>query len=301
MTLIVGIFCREGVVVAADSTATFAKEGIPTIGQQEISKVIKLSDCILFSNTGAVGMGQLVAHEIECAWERREFVNINKPAEMMNCIGKKISQLIKPYLETANLTRSLVGDVSMSLCKSLVAMPVAKIPCLFTFDYNGAPEQASAQLPFVSLGSAQPIADPFLALLKRLLWPKSQPTLAEGRLVVVWTIDHARLTNPGGVGGRIQLATLAPREGKPPSVTILSEDDVQEHLQQIRAADDLPRAMRRHDLALSGMGTLCPPCASAAGAFHFSCLKPQDNRAGGGRGEVQGLGGKRLDTSFCAF
>lgn len=53
----------------------------------------------------------------------------------------------------------------------------------------------------------------------------------------MWTIDHVRLTNPGGVGGRIQLATLSAADGKQPTVTVLAEDHVQEHLQQIRAAE----------------------------------------------------------------
>ena len=54
----------------------------------------------------------------------------------------------------------------------------------------------------------------------------------------MWTIDHVRLTHPGGVGGRIQLATLAAEDDKQPTVTMLTEQDVQEHLQQVRAAED---------------------------------------------------------------
>lgn len=135
------------------------------------------------------------------------------------------------------LTRPLVGDASASLCKSLVAMPVKRVPCLFCFDYNGAPEQSTPELPFVALGIGQPIADPFLAFLKRLLWKGTRPTLGEGRLAAVWAIDHVRLTNPGGVGGPIQLATLSAKEGKQPTIAILSEKDVQEHIQQVRAAE----------------------------------------------------------------
>jgi len=237
MTLIVGIVCRDGVVLASDSAATFAKEGMPTIGQQEIRKILRLSDCLLFASSGAIGMAQIVAHEVKKGWDSKEYANVVAPEEMMDRIGRKIAQTVTPYLQTANLTRPLVGDASQSLCKCLVAMPVRRTACLFSFDYNGAPEQATAELPFVALGSAQPIADPFLALLRRLLWPRTQPTLAEGRLVAVWAINHARLTNPGGVGGPIQLATLAGDEGKGPCVTVLSESEIQEHLQQVDAAE----------------------------------------------------------------
>ncbi|HEY3520523.1 MAG TPA: hypothetical protein VGK80_05715, partial [Rhodanobacteraceae bacterium] len=75
------------------------------------------------------------------------------------------------------------------------------------------------------------IADPFLALLKRLLWPNSEPTLAEGRLAAVWAIDHVRRTNPGGVGGPIQLATLTNADE-----TVKLVDDSEEHLQAIESA-----------------------------------------------------------------
>ena len=119
----------------------------------------------------------------------------------------------------------------------MVAMPIQHVPYLFSFDYNGAPERATKELPFVAIGIGQPIADPFLAFLKRLLWLESQPTLAKGRLAAIWTIDHVRLTNPGGVGGKIQVAMLSGKPGKPPSVSMFSEGDLQEHLEQIRAAE----------------------------------------------------------------
>lgn len=243
MTLIVGILCTDGVVVASDSAATFGAAGIPTIGQQEVTKIHRLSDSVLFSSTGAVGMAQVIANEIRNSWQSREFRERQQPEQAMNYIGNKIAQVVGPYLQTGNLSRPLVGDCSMSLCKSLVAMPVNHSPCLFNFDFNGAPEQATNDLPFISLGSGQRIADPFLAFLKRLLWLDTSPSLAEGRLAAVWTIDHVRLTNPGGVGGKIQLATLAV-EGRgraadrQPTVTMFSEDELQEPLQQIRAAED---------------------------------------------------------------
>jgi hypothetical protein len=155
----------------------------------------------------------------------------------MDKLGKDISQLVTPYLHTAQLQRSLTGDSCTSLCKSLVAFPVAQKPCLFQFDFNGAPERATSELPFVALGSGQGIADPFLALLRRLLWPKEEPTLAEGRFAAVWTIDHVRRTNPGGVGGDVQLASLDSSPGKMPTVTVATESAINEHLQSVELAE----------------------------------------------------------------
>jgi len=235
LTLIVGIACSDGIVLASDSAATFAMEGMPTIGQQQVTKIQTLSEVVLYASTGAVGISQLIANSLKTRWDKKEFSGIGTPEEMMHKIGVGICELVRPYLESANLTRSLNKDPSPSLCKCIVGIPVKKKPCLLTFDYNGAPEAVSAELPFVSMGCAQGIADPFLALLRRLLWQPgstSPPTIAEGRLVAAWTIEHARLTNPGGVGGPIQLSTLS-ADG----VAKSGNEDIQEHLARIHSAE----------------------------------------------------------------
>jgi hypothetical protein len=227
----------------------------PTGSSQNSQRV----GALLYSSTGAIGISQVISNGLKTGWDKKEFSG--PPPEVMDKIGKKLVQLLGPYLQAATWTHSLVGDASASLCKSLVAIPVQHTPCLFSFDYNGAPEQTSAELPFIAMGSGQPIADPFLALLKRLLWQNTQPTLAEGRFAATWTIDHVRLVNPGGVGGKIQLATLATNPGKQPTLSMLSEEDIQEHLVQIRAAEQaLVMELRRP--AQAGGTDAVPPTPS---------------------------------------
>jgi hypothetical protein len=156
----------------------------------------------------------------------------------MKELGREIANTVGHYLQTGALTRQLGMDGSASLCKSMIAIPVQKIPTLFTFDYGGQPEKATDELPFVAMGSGQAIADPFLAFLKRLLWPKRLPTLAEGRLAAVWTIGHVILTNPGGVGGDVQLWMLprASAANQMPVPVEITQAQIQEHLVQIDAA-----------------------------------------------------------------
>ena len=135
-------------------------------------------------------------------------------------------------------------------------MPVAHRPCLFNFDVNGSPERSTADLPFISMGSGQAIADPFLALLRRLLWHDQEPTLAEGRLAAVWTIDHVCQTNPGGVAGEPQLSILVGAGGtKMPEVHELSTDDIDEHRQRVASAEQtLVEELR--GLSVKGQGKL---------------------------------------------
>jgi hypothetical protein len=226
--------------MASDSAATYGVHGTPTIGQQECRKIHRIADDALFSSTGAVGISQIILDATaRLVKDKRCNENAFSPEHLMDMLGKNILQVVGPYLQTATYQKQLIGDASASLCKTLFAFAYGKTPCLLQFDYNGAPERATEELPFIALGSGQNIADPFLAFLKRLLWHDKPPTMAEGRLVAVWTIDHVRRIHPGGVGGLIQLATLAQKDGKGPLVTtILPRDEIQEHLQRVRAAEE---------------------------------------------------------------
>lgn len=232
MTLIVGILCSDGVVMASDSAATMGAVGIQTIGQQWIRKLTRLDSRTLMAATGAVGIAQVIGDMILRKSGAGQLGGQKTPEQIMQEVGVDIANSVRPYLDTAHIQKAVVGDASASLCKTMVAIPVRRSPCLFTFDFNGAPEKATPDLPFVSMGSGQMIADPFLAFLKRAFWKESQPTVAEGRLVAVWTIDHVCQTNPGGVGGDIQLATLVGDDAR-----IVGEEEVQEHKQRAAIAE----------------------------------------------------------------
>ena len=236
MTLIVGILCSDGVVMASDSAATYSTGFIQTIGQQEVTKVRKLADAVLFSSTGAIGISQILAEAVEKLWRDKKFTT--SPADAMQKISEEVRKGVGNVLQTASqasaglqsvaqvpgilqLTAALVPIIGQqaagmtALAKIMVALPVKKKPSLFQFDYSGAPEEATSQLPFVALGVGQPIADPFLAFLKRILWKDRQPTVAGGRFAAAWTVKHVSETIPGGVGGNLQMASLLMKSGEP--------------------------------------------------------------------------------------
>ena len=52
------------------------------------------------------------------------------------------------------------------------------------------------------------IADPFLALIKRVIWANEMPSLSVGIFSVAWTLKHAIETNAGGVAGQPRIYTL---------------------------------------------------------------------------------------------
>ncbi len=125
------------------------------------------------------------------------------------------------------------GVAAMSaLSGTLVAMNVLKKPSLFRFDHQASPEAATPDLPLEAVGSGPAIADPFLAFIRRLFWPKRLPTVQEGVFSALWAVRHAIQTSPGGVAEPIQVAVL---EGT--KAHELDDDDLAEHMRAIADAE----------------------------------------------------------------
>lgn len=237
MTLIVGIKCTDGVVLGADGAATYGSLGQPTIRQPVEHKLQIRKDCIVVGVSGPVGLGQRFAFEVEQLYEQKRLSGV-APERAMTIIAEAMRPHILAEIEVAKKVRELVGPAAIqsALTATLVAVPAMKQPCLFQFDQQGAPEMATADLPFVSIGIGQTIADPFLALLRRLLWPNRLPTLAEATFSVVWTLYHGIQTNAGGVAEPIQVAQLQLASGACRARELQGEE-LQEHRQFVASTE----------------------------------------------------------------
>jgi hypothetical protein len=118
----------------------------------------------------------------------------------------------------------------------MIGLMVQGEPTLIQFDHQGSPECATDNLRFISLGSGQPLADPFLAFLRRIFWTKKPPNLQAGIVAATWALEHAIQTNPGGVDHPIQIVTLS--VGKTgPEIREIEESELQEDRQFIEAAE----------------------------------------------------------------
>lgn len=236
--------------MASDSAGTLGTGTERTIGQQEVTKIVTIKDSILYSATGAIGMAQLLIEKIGNAWNPTFFANARAP-EAMHKIGTTIADTVKVYASNAQAFQQIGG--LQGFCKSLIALPIKDGPRLFQFDYGGNPEEATEELPCVALGSGQQIADPFLAFLRKILWQKRQPIMAEGRLVAAWTVRHVAETNPGGVALPLQMTCLTMKAGK---AVIEPMEGQEEHFQQIDAAE---AALRDYFLKKGKEAAAAPP------------------------------------------
>ena len=96
------------------------------------------------------------------------------------------------------------------------------------------PEIKAEKLFFVSMGSGQMLADPFLAFVSKVLWKNKMPTVEEAKLGVYWVLDHTVKLASGKVGPPIRLATLRMTEGK----WTAAEQDTQEFAQYVEELEN---------------------------------------------------------------
>lgn len=236
MTLILGIKCSDGIVLGADGAATFGSLGQSTI-RQPVRKLTVLAGCVVAGVSGPIGMSQRICGEIENLWIAQAFKG-KKPFQAMTTISETIRPHIVSELQIAATARQVLGPVAVNsaLTATVVALPISKSLSLFQFDQQGSPEEATNDLPFVAVGSGQPIADPFLAFLRRVFWPNRAPKLSEGEFAAVWCLEHAIQTHPGGVADPKQIVILE-KSGSDFAARELGDPELQEHLEAIAAAE----------------------------------------------------------------
>ena len=230
MTAIVGVLCRDGAVIGTDSSATFSTGQQKTI-EQQTEKLYLVADRIVIAGTGSVGLGQRFNAIVERAWKDNGFSAQATRIE----IGKALSQTA---IEDFKSTYALQGTFG-----ALLAFPVGDSPVLCEFDtQHFQPEVKTPQVWYCSMGSTQPITDPFLALMREIFWSTGQPSVDEATFAVTWALDHAIAVNPGGVNGPARIAVLKRERGQF-RARLLDGADLEEHRGLIEEAKDRLREL----------------------------------------------------------
>ena len=192
--------------------------------EQPTEKLAVIDSRAIIAGTGSIGHGQRFRHVVETALKNREFV-AERNGERQHSVDI-----------CRNISRATVTDFQQTCTKlnaysALLAVPVGREPVLCQFDDGFQPTLFTEQMWFCSMGSTQPITDPFLALMREIFWPTDQPTVQEATLAVTWTLDHAISVNPGGVNGPARIAVLEPNGSR-----LLADADLNEHRSWIEDA-----------------------------------------------------------------
>lgn len=259
MTVLVGIKCKDGIVIGSDSSATFGDAQTRTI-EQSTKKIEILHEKIIVAGTGQIGLGQRFCDQTDKGFANGHFKNLNAIA-----MATKITELaIKDYAATA-ATKGQYG--------ALVAFPAAHDIHLCEFGISDLqPELKTSSIWYASMGSGQLIADPFLGLMRSVFWDSGMPSLQDGIFIATWTLTHTIRVNPGGVNGPIQMAILTvAKQG--PSARMLSPDELEEHAENVSGAE---AHLKLYGDKLGGKGNTTTPEIPAPTAASIPAPKESD-------------------------
>ena len=226
MTVLVGIKCKDGVVIGADSSATLGQAPNLRTIEQKINKIQVIGERVIVAGTGQVGLGQRFNAVVQSAWQHEDKPFSKPPLE----VGKFLTQhAINDFNSTG---------VAMGQFGSLVAFPTGNQSYLCEFAVNDfQPElKTDDSLWYVSMGSGQPITDPFLGFMRRVFWKDDLPSSTDGIFAVTWALLHAIEINPGGINEPMQIAVLGPDKKGKLFAKLLEESELAEHKNSVEEA-----------------------------------------------------------------
>ncbi len=240
MTVLVGVRCSNGIVIGADSAATSAAGNMHLL-RLPADKIFIVQDSVIVAGTGSVGLGQRFLDVVEANWNATSFVNSPMGwAKQICCLSRN---------DFAS-TGSPIGFGAM------IAAPCGPDVDLIEFETgNMQPERKLGKMNFVTMGSGQTLAEPFLAFISRVLWKNQIPTVQSASFGVYWALAHTIKIAPSGVGEPIVIATMTQTNGVW-SAKIMSNDETQE--QQLHI-DSIEKKLGEYPWPLFNESTDIPP------------------------------------------
>ena len=242
MTVLVGIRCTDGVVIAADSASTFGiGPNLHTIAHKT-RKIDIVGGNVIIAGTGQVGLGQRFRGTIEQLWRNKQLAGdeLAKARAIATAARNDFASTGAPMGAFGALV-ALPADNDFSLCEYAVA------------DLQPELKQLK-KCCYVSMGSGQMLADPFLAFMQDVFWKNGPPTLKNGKFAAVWVMKHAIRYAPGGIAEPIDVAILSKSGAK-----LLDENELQEHLSMVEEADRHLRSFSDRIEGSAGIPLAPPP------------------------------------------
>lgn len=224
MTIVIGLLCQDGIVIGSDSSATFVDGRMPTI-EQPCEKIKIIDDHLIVTGTGPIGLGQRFTEIVAAYWHNEGFKN--------KSAIKASTELCTLGISDFASTQATKGNYG-----ALLAFAANGKFHLCEFGVNDfQPELKTNDLCYVTMGSGQKIADPFLGFIKRIFWEKTNPRLNGGIFAVLWTLEHTIELNPGGINGPPRIAILE-KDKFGFKARMLNEGELHEHMGNAKAVED---------------------------------------------------------------
>lgn len=203
MTVLVGIYCDDGIVIAGDQQATHGTATRPTVGSPVTKISIIRHDVGLFAYSGFTGLGQ----QINAVFERL----IDPNRTYFDQVPAFQGHVHNAVMNFAQRAKSLVdfypdgqGEVPG---KSLVAARFNDGLKLFEVTPIGSCDLINDSR-WTSIGSGQQNADPVLAFLWDIYWKDRPPRVEEAVLTAYWAVKATIASETMGVGFDIDVFVI---------------------------------------------------------------------------------------------
>ena len=234
--------------MAADGATTLGSVVSGQTVQQRTAKKLEIvQGKIVVGVSGYVGLGQRLRAEIDDCYSAGELKGM-RPEKAGGVLRKRLwENVVGPEMVVAAQAGKLLGQSAASqsaVAATLVAMPLDGEPHLVQFDHQCSPEFATDNLPFVTIGSGQGNADPFLSFNRKTFWPQGCPSLQDGVFSAVWTVRHAIDNAPGGLADPIQVVVLEKTGKNQFEARELSQPDLDDHIAAVREIDGVLQKWR---------------------------------------------------------
>jgi Proteasome subunit len=233
VTVVVGVLCEGGVVIGTDSSATLGTAYAHTI-EQPTRKIDIIDDLVIVAGTGEAGLGQRFVEIV------RGMRNENKLKGSYIAIGEELARRAwNNFNSTGAAGRRQAGSESYPVVGfgALVAFWTGdKAHLVELAEGSLQPEFKSEEaIWYVSMGSGQPIADPFLGMMRETFCKEGCPQMALATFITCWALSHTIDLNTGGINGPLTIALLS-KEGDKPVARMLTADEVDDHIQAVKGA-----------------------------------------------------------------
>lgn len=224
MTLVAGIQCTDGIVLAADSRA------IPGTGvvdvTEDVKKVHWIGQRFLVALGGFSGQGRRFLEAL-CS------LQIEEATQSCFAIQEVIHAAMQPLVASvaiaAKNAREIDGKGGLGhvLAEALIAYLGSEGPCLVHLNPYGQCDRIDDTIYHV-IGDGEKVAAPFLSYIKRHVWGHNRPTIATGIVSVLWMFHFAH-NCAGDFAPPWTVATLQRSEDGEISVEFLSDDVLDAH------------------------------------------------------------------------
>jgi hypothetical protein len=229
MTVIVGIYCKDGIVLGSDSALTIFN----MVEQQYDNKIMKLNETSVLAFSGNLEVAQRFSETIKNVDATDACNGLNR----LQCLAQISTAGITDFQYTRPWTQS-VNPINTDT-HFLLGKIIDNKHTLTFFDNSFQPLSINEDFWYHSSGSGAIISNPMLGFIRNVLWKDNKPPkLANGILTVVMAIQTTIDINAGGVNGPIHITVLRKNDRGVWVIESLSQEEIDEYKGNLNEALD---------------------------------------------------------------